>query len=291
MQIVWLASYPRSGNTWLRFLLYAYLHGPIDNTAEVNRRIPPILRPLPPEALRATRLISKTHFERSPTHPMIERTLGVIHIRRHPKDVLLSGLNYHALNGSTLDPARYAQAFIARHGDPEWHRMGFGTWESNTTSWLGPDAHAPHVAAAPITTVGTIDGHAYHAVQSATAYVWRTMLVQTMNATAVRSPARTYRHASAAHTTALHAVEIAFPASRLSSNAKNTAAISTIAPMSCRTTRRIPTSTSTNSSPVIVCTEAETAAVPTYTHGGSEPSWKCARSAGDSPSASIDAVP
>lgn len=143
MQIVWLASYPRSGNTWLRFLLYAYLHGPIDNTAEVNRRIPPILRPLPPEALRATRLISKTHFERSPTHPMIERTLGVIHIRRHPKDVLLSGLNYHALNGSTLDPARYAQAFIARHGDPEWHRMGFGTWESNTTSWLGPDASAP----------------------------------------------------------------------------------------------------------------------------------------------------
>lgn len=143
MRIFWLASYPRSGNTWLRFLLYAYLHGPIDNTADVNLRIPPIHRPLPPGTLTADRVISKTHFQRTPAHPLLEHTASVIHIRRHPKDVLLSGLNYHALNGATLDPVRYARSFISLLGDPEWARMGFGTWESHTTSWLGADAATP----------------------------------------------------------------------------------------------------------------------------------------------------
>jgi hypothetical protein len=143
MRIFWLASYPRSGNTWLRFLIYAYLYGPIENTADVNLRIPPIHRPPPPGTLKSERVISKTHFQRTPMHPLLEHTAGIIHIRRHPKDVLLSGLNYHALNGFTLDPARYAQLFISRLGDPEWARMGFGTWESNTTSWLGADAATP----------------------------------------------------------------------------------------------------------------------------------------------------
>ena len=143
MKVVWLASYPRSGNTWLRFLLYAYLHGPITNTADVNRRIPPILRPLPPESREQPRLISKTHFLFSKTHPLFDRTAGIIHIRRHPKDILLSGFNYHSLNGATLNQATYARAFIAHRGDPEWARMGFGDWQTSIQSWLGAHAATP----------------------------------------------------------------------------------------------------------------------------------------------------
>lgn len=143
MRVVWLASYPRSGNTWLRFLLYAYLHGTIHNTADVNRLLPPILRPLPSDAHTRPRIISKTHFLFSPSHPLVDRTAAIIHIRRHPKDILLSGLNYHALNGAAPDPVAYARAFIGNLGDPEWKRMNFGTWEPSIRSWLGDRAAAP----------------------------------------------------------------------------------------------------------------------------------------------------
>ena len=33
-KIVWVASYPKSGNTWLRFLLINLIFGPRDSTAD-----------------------------------------------------------------------------------------------------------------------------------------------------------------------------------------------------------------------------------------------------------------
>ena len=42
MSIIWLASYPKSGNTWLRFLLYNYLFGEVRRSGDIARRIPDI---------------------------------------------------------------------------------------------------------------------------------------------------------------------------------------------------------------------------------------------------------
>ena len=42
MEIVWLASYPKSGNTWLRFLLYCYLFGAPRDSAQILRKLPDI---------------------------------------------------------------------------------------------------------------------------------------------------------------------------------------------------------------------------------------------------------
>jgi len=42
LQITWLAFYPKSGNTWMRFLLYSYFYGNIDDSHEVGLRIPDI---------------------------------------------------------------------------------------------------------------------------------------------------------------------------------------------------------------------------------------------------------
>ena len=39
-RITWLASYPKSGNTWLRFIVHHLLFGPLEATADLQRRIP-----------------------------------------------------------------------------------------------------------------------------------------------------------------------------------------------------------------------------------------------------------
>src|SRR4051812_49396983 len=37
--VVWIASYPKSGNTWVRFLLANYLAGPVSCSADVERAV------------------------------------------------------------------------------------------------------------------------------------------------------------------------------------------------------------------------------------------------------------
>lgn len=140
MPITWLASYPKSGNTWLRFLLADILLGRAPGSSlETARRIPDIHRPdLPADP--GEREIIKTHFMRSPTHPRLHETARVVHIVRHPRDVLLSALNYRRLEGviNDLTDAQYARAFIAAAGDPLWARLGYGSWIRHSESWLEP---------------------------------------------------------------------------------------------------------------------------------------------------------
>ena len=37
MNIIWLASYPKSGNTYLRFLIYNYLYAEVSESIEVRK--------------------------------------------------------------------------------------------------------------------------------------------------------------------------------------------------------------------------------------------------------------
>ncbi|MFG0306684.1 MAG: sulfotransferase domain-containing protein [Phycisphaerales bacterium JB040] len=150
-EIVWLASYPKSGNTWLRFLLHAAVHGSIAQSVEVSASIPDVHRAMPTDAgaeARAAsgggyggRLVMKTHFELSERHPHLDRTWGAVHVIRHPRDVLLSGLNYLRLAGTTpgqLSDRAYAELFIRAGGDPGFAQRGFGTWAGHASSWSAP---------------------------------------------------------------------------------------------------------------------------------------------------------
>ena len=142
MNITWIASYPKSGNTWVRFMLYAALYGPPERSIDVSAKIPDIHRPLPTDPdpdSDATRLV-KTHFELTDEHPLLDQTSGAIHIIRDPRDVLLSAINYQRLKGdSWVSKKQYAKAFIAQRGDPHWRSMGFGSWSSNAHSWRETD--------------------------------------------------------------------------------------------------------------------------------------------------------
>lgn len=138
MGIVWLASYPKSGNTWLRFLLYSVMHGPPTQSLDIARKIPDIHRPLPTDVMNDQRIIAKSHYAFSEKHPKAPDTERAVLIIRHPRDVLFSALNYRRLAGLTtaqMSDAQYARLFIAHKGDPEFNAQGFGTWEGHIQSW------------------------------------------------------------------------------------------------------------------------------------------------------------
>lgn len=148
--IVWLASYPKSGNTWLRFLLHHYLYGEVTDSAQVARRIPD-LHVAGPDGLPApgeAPLFCKTHLTLGPRHPHVDRTAGFVYILRHPRDVMISDLNYVRMTAPDADQvtdAGYAREFIRHMGSPAWRRVGMGSWPEHVGSWLAGTPRFPHV--------------------------------------------------------------------------------------------------------------------------------------------------
>jgi len=136
--VIWIASYPKSGNTWLRFMLYAALYGLPKNSIDIPTKIPDIHRPLPTNLNPNDTRYIKTHFQLTDQHPHINDTLKAIHIIRNPKDVLLSVLNYHKLTEKepwATTKKHYTKAFLNLGGDPDWANHGFGTWATHARSW------------------------------------------------------------------------------------------------------------------------------------------------------------
>ncbi len=150
--VIWLASYPKSGNTWLRFLLANLLFGRVAATSDLWKMIPDLHWGFDlGDFLGRDWILVKTHSLFGPELALNERTRKVIYIVRNPLDVLVSNLNYSRLlrydetAGADAEPAReYADAFIAARGDPAWRETGYGSWVENVESWRG-EAHGHDV--------------------------------------------------------------------------------------------------------------------------------------------------
>jgi len=146
-KIVWIASYPRSGNTWVRFLLANLLYGPVPSSTELNRVIPDIHRTISGGQLHGNRkLLIKTHWRFDPWLPLREDTVGVIYVVRHPIDVLASNLDYQVVRSPHLFTQateterreavrRWIEDYIAVGGDPTLLQHGIGSWSENVASW------------------------------------------------------------------------------------------------------------------------------------------------------------
>lgn len=148
MRVIWLASYPKSGNTFARMLLHDYLFGPAETSAMVGRRIPDIhivlsqKSRLPSKGGKAG--IVKTHFCFSGKHPYAKETAGFIYILRNPRDVLLSNARY--LGAASDGPLKeFSRTFIGNMGVPRWRQMGFGSWPEHLASWLAATPRMPHI--------------------------------------------------------------------------------------------------------------------------------------------------
>jgi Sulfotransferase domain len=138
--IVWIASYPKSGNTWVRFLACNLAAGPVDSAEMLNRLAPDLheLREVPD--FTDQRLILKTHFPYSAALPLVDYTDSAIYVVRDPADVMLSNFHYSMRRGASKndEPAafdRYVDSYIAARGDPRWVSLRMGNWEENVRSW------------------------------------------------------------------------------------------------------------------------------------------------------------
>jgi hypothetical protein len=169
-QLVWIASYPKSGNTWVRAFLHNYIRqgdAPYDinrltdlsasdvNAERYNRHDPrPASRYSIADVQRMRRLVHqdltaldktlvfvKTHNARLQVEgaPLItpEVTAGAIYIVRDPRDVAVS---YSAHLGRSIDDT------IARMADPQAATGGtdakvyerHSSWSVHVRSWTYP---------------------------------------------------------------------------------------------------------------------------------------------------------
>lgn len=146
-KIVWIASYPRSGNTWIRFLLANLLYKPVEYSDEIEELIPNIHLGIRADQLhrRAITLI-KTHWGHVPELPLREDTIGVIYVLRNPIDVLASSIRHYVLKSDESIPRdtveqrlqklrAWIDHYIALGGREQCIRNRSGTWEENVVSW------------------------------------------------------------------------------------------------------------------------------------------------------------
>jgi sulfotransferase family protein len=192
--IVWLASYPKSGNTWMRSFLHNFLRNP-DRSYDINKMSDFTLgdslvswyqqfdpRPgshyskedvqkLRPQVHRAmTRAYPDSVFVKTHNALMddggaplvtLEVTAGAIYIVRNPLDVVLS---YADHIGQSID--RTIEAMNLRGASTENDDVNvyecYGTWSEHVKSWTQTPSRTLHVVRyedlleAPLKTFGAV---------------------------------------------------------------------------------------------------------------------------------------
>jgi hypothetical protein len=134
---LWIVSYPRSGNTWTRFLIANLIANgePVDWT-NIEQRVPDIHIGYDPE-LRA---IARPRYLKShePYRPEYRRVLLIV---RDPRDVAVSYYHYSRKRKETTakgDIADFVETFLAGRVDD------YGNWGENVGSWLGARQGTPN---------------------------------------------------------------------------------------------------------------------------------------------------
>lgn len=150
-RITWIASYPRSGDTWTRFMLTSYLMNIALNHQEtVEELIPDFHDVVQAGRVRdlirmgttmpsydAIPLLVKTHY--LPSTEIMRQcgpvTANALYIVRNPRDVLLSAARYGEITPSRDERSReWARNFIAKRGDVSWPGLT-GSWSQNVHEW------------------------------------------------------------------------------------------------------------------------------------------------------------
>jgi hypothetical protein len=126
---VFLVSFPKSGNTWIRFLVANLIYPETPATfANIHRLIPDPSATTKKEFLRIPRpRIVKSHECFDPRYPR------VIYIVRDPRDVALSQYHYHRKLKRIADDysmGTFVTRFLAGETCPH------GSWGQNVATWL-----------------------------------------------------------------------------------------------------------------------------------------------------------
>ncbi|MCA9015766.1 MAG: sulfotransferase domain-containing protein, partial [Planctomycetaceae bacterium] len=132
---VWIASYPKSGNTWVRFLLTNLLCPDMKSSADVEALIPDVHKTkVKPPVVHGGFGFAKTHFlpDRLPTG---HQTVGAVYVCRDPLDVLASHVNYFELAPGAVATMSFIDSYLSTSGPPRWAELGIGSWEEHIRQW------------------------------------------------------------------------------------------------------------------------------------------------------------
>ena len=126
---VFISSYPKSGNTWTRFLVANLIH-PQEPVTFLN-----IEQIVPDPDLRSRNFLKRCPRPRvlKSHHPFDPRYKRVVCIVRDPRDVALSQYHFQIKRG-VLNPGHPVEDFVERFvsGDTG----AYGSWGQNVGSWL-----------------------------------------------------------------------------------------------------------------------------------------------------------
>jgi hypothetical protein len=132
-----IVSFPRSGNTWTRFLVANLLHPSEPVTFENIERIIPDMHA---QSKRFIRSLPRPRIIKS--HEYFDpRYRRVIYIVRDPRDVLLSSYHFHRKQRQIPDDyplEQYVTRFLS--GDV-W--SSYASWSQNVSSWLATRPQLP----------------------------------------------------------------------------------------------------------------------------------------------------
>ncbi len=176
-RIVWIASFPKSGNTWVRVFLNNLLAGAeapvaLDSIGRFTASEAAVehyrsLDPRPPAAwtpadtarmrprvhahiagLKDGLSLVKTHCRLGHDHGQptvnLDVTAGAVYIVRDPLDVAVSFADHM---GMTIDQAISIMAFPGAFTDPGETTVSEprGSWSENVASWTSPERPSVHV--------------------------------------------------------------------------------------------------------------------------------------------------
>jgi hypothetical protein len=136
-ECIWIASYPKSGNTWVRFIITAAIYGKIPGSIFIEAVIPDIHHgqsiwqfwEYSPIKIAKTHLEAGTHFQIAQE---LKGKIGrqrAIYIVRNPLDVACSFVRYENFPLSLIDN------FIEMGGGCSYYDQGFGWWADNVQTW------------------------------------------------------------------------------------------------------------------------------------------------------------
>lgn len=161
-RLIWLASFPKSGSTWLRTALHGLLHGPLARSAALGVSMPSLHGAdlLHARSAMANGGIVLTHKAAGPHRERFPEGGGVLLLVRHPADVLVSEARYFALTQLDRSLAHdgravpspgdlqalvssFASVVLSRGCTPERARQGVLGWGENVASWLDHSLDRP----------------------------------------------------------------------------------------------------------------------------------------------------
>jgi len=143
MKLNIITSYPKSGNTWMRYIIYELFFNPKnhenDNSLNIKKFIPDLHKIqlknnqlILDEDLKNKKIFIKSHFtfDQMKNFPMDK----IILIVRNPLDVFVSLYNYYSLDDKNKD--RYVDEFAQNHTLPGLNKFDYPSWSEHLIKWL-----------------------------------------------------------------------------------------------------------------------------------------------------------